>query len=160
MTGEEIVGMIHHIVGLLRRSAPHPDGKQSGQKPSHPCRTFRERGRILIRLERQDGLSQKELAELLSIRPQSLSELLRKLEQDGMIERRVNEKDRRSSLVYLTEQGRAHLGAIKAARARTADEFLSVLDEEEKAALAATLSKLIEARCRSEAGDEKEKERV
>ncbi len=98
--------------------------------------------RVLAALMMQDGTSQKDLAYLLGIRPQSLSEALAKLEESGMIERRHNEEDRRVVNVYLTDAGRDR--ALKAAedRKRSAADIFSVLTEEEKDQLSAILGKL------------------
>ena len=62
-------------------------------------------GRILSALRRMNSISQKELGFILDIRPQSLGELLQKLEQNGYIRRERSKTDRRSLIVELTEKG-------------------------------------------------------
>lgn len=62
-------------------------------------------GRILSTLFRMKSISQRELGRLLSIRPQSLGELLQKLEANGYIRRHRSETDKRSLIVELTERG-------------------------------------------------------
>ena len=66
----------------------------------------RGQGRILTALKKMSGVNQRELAFILDIRPQSLGELLQKLEQNGYITRRIDENDKRSLIVELTEKGR------------------------------------------------------
>ena len=51
-------------------------------------------GRILTALGRVNSVTQKELGFILSMRPQSLGELLQKLETNGYISRRVDRKRR------------------------------------------------------------------
>ena len=62
-------------------------------------------GRILSALRRTSSISQKELGLLLEIRPQSLGELLQKLESNGYIRRRRSTTDKRSLIVELTRKG-------------------------------------------------------
>lgn len=62
-------------------------------------------GRILSALKRMQSISQKELGYILDIRPQSLGELLQKLETNGYIARHRSPTDKRALIVELTEKG-------------------------------------------------------
>jgi len=62
-------------------------------------------GRILSALRRMQSISQKDLGFILDIRPQSLGELLHKLEVNGYITRYRSPKDKRALIVELTEKG-------------------------------------------------------
>ena len=62
-------------------------------------------GRILKALRRMQSVSQKELGFILDIRPQSLGELLQKLESNGYIQRHRSSTDKRALIVELTEKG-------------------------------------------------------
>ena len=62
-------------------------------------------GRILTALRRMNTVSQKELGFILDIRPQSLGELLQKLEANGYIKRYRSPTDKRALIVELTEKG-------------------------------------------------------
>ena len=62
-------------------------------------------GRILTALRRMNSISQKELGFILGMRPQSLGELLQKLESNGYIQRTRSTTDKRALIVELTEQG-------------------------------------------------------
>ena len=64
-------------------------------------------GRILTALRRMNSVSQKELGYILDIRPQSLGELLQKLESNGYIQRRHSPTDKRALIVELTKKGEA-----------------------------------------------------
>lgn len=98
--------------------------------------------RVLAVLMMQDGTSQKDLAYLLGIRPQSLSEALDKLEESKMVERRHNENDKRVVNVYLTEAGRSRAGKVAEDRKKNAADVFSVLSDEEKDQLASSLGKI------------------
>jgi MarR family transcriptional regulator, transcriptional regulator for hemolysin len=56
---------------------------------------------ILIWLERQPGMSQKELAEFLEVEPITVARLIDRLEARGMVERRHDPKDRRIWRLHL-----------------------------------------------------------
>ena len=68
---------------------------------------YRGQGRILSLLRLTPEISQNELANILDIRPQSLGELLAKLERRGYITRTPSTTDRRAMDIRLTEAGRA-----------------------------------------------------
>ena len=56
---------------------------------------------ILLRLDRQPGLSQKELAELLEVEPITVARLADRLEIRGLLERRPDPADRRIWRLHL-----------------------------------------------------------
>ena len=64
-------------------------------------------GRILSALHRMSSVSQKELGTFLKVRPQSLGEMLQKLEVNGYVERRRSAIDKRALIIDLTEKGEA-----------------------------------------------------
>src|SRR6185437_15960704 len=57
---------------------------------------------VLTRVEHEEGLSQTALAHALSTEPIVLVRLVDRLEAAGLIERRLNPRDRRVWLLYLT----------------------------------------------------------
>jgi MarR family transcriptional regulator, transcriptional regulator for hemolysin len=57
---------------------------------------------VLVRLDRSEGLKQSELAEMLDLQPISLTRLLDKLAECGLIERRADPVDRRAKRLFLT----------------------------------------------------------
>jgi MarR family transcriptional regulator for hemolysin len=61
---------------------------------------------VLIRLDRSEGLKQSELAEILDLQPISLTRLLDRLAENGLIERRADPNDRRANRLYLTPAAR------------------------------------------------------
>lgn len=100
-------------------------------------------GKVLVMLAENDGVSQKLLTEQSGIRPASLSELIIKLERNGLVERRRNEEDKRNRNVYLTDDGRALAETIKSRKDESADFLFDVLSEEEKETLTVLFDKLI-----------------
>jgi MarR family transcriptional regulator, transcriptional regulator for hemolysin len=61
---------------------------------------------VLARLDRSEGLKQSELAEILDLQPISLTRLLDKLCESGLIERRADPIDRRAKRLFLTPAAR------------------------------------------------------
>lgn len=60
-----------------------------------------------------EGLSQKEIAERLKIKPPTVNVSLKRMEHAGFIERRADERDQRVSRIYLSGQGRDIYGKMK-----------------------------------------------
>jgi len=61
---------------------------------------------VLFRLDRSEGLKQSELAELLDLQPITLTRLLDRLAENGLIERRPDPNDRRANRLFLTPAAR------------------------------------------------------
>src|SRR5690242_7286736 len=69
---------------------------------------------VLLRLDRSEGLKQSELAEILDLQPISLTRLLDRLSDNGLIERRPDPNDRRANRLYLTPAARPLLEQLAA----------------------------------------------
>ena len=98
--------------------------------------------RVLKRLEEIGHVHQRDLADQFEIRPASLSELLIKLEEKGLIERTRLEEDRRNIVVSLSEQGAQALQALQ--KKEPQKSLFEAVDEEEKQQLLGILRKLKE----------------
>jgi MarR family transcriptional regulator for hemolysin len=61
---------------------------------------------VLVRVDRSEGLNQSELAETLDLQPITLTRLLDKLCDSGLIERRPDPDDRRAKRLYLMPAAR------------------------------------------------------
>jgi MarR family transcriptional regulator for hemolysin len=64
---------------------------------------------VLARLDRFEGLKQSELADMLDLQPISLTRLLDRLSDCGLIERRSDPSDRRAKRLFLTPAARPML---------------------------------------------------
>jgi DNA-binding MarR family transcriptional regulator len=71
---------------------------------------------VLARVERSEGTKQNELAEQMEMQPITLTRLIDKLCDNGWIERRGDESDRRVNRLYLRKAGRALLGKLSGLR--------------------------------------------
>lgn len=79
--------------------------------------------KVLDYLKDHDGSNQRQLAYGCRIEPSSLTALLNRMEDTGLIERRKKDGNRRSYYIYMTEKGRN-------CQIRVAEEFQKL---EEKA---------------------------
>jgi DNA-binding MarR family transcriptional regulator len=61
---------------------------------------------LLFILNKHDGLSQKEIAEKLGIKPSTITVMLKRMESGNLVFRRQDSEDQRISRVYITEEGR------------------------------------------------------
>lgn len=83
---------------------------------------------VLMRLHRSEGLKQSELAEILDLQPISLTRLLDRLAENGLIERRDDPNDRRANRLYLTPAARPLLNQLAALGNEMMEEVLAGLD--------------------------------
>jgi DNA-binding MarR family transcriptional regulator len=87
-------------------------------RQAKPIGLTRAQWRVIVHLHRSDGLTQSELAHLLTVSKVSVGGLIDRLEQSGWLERRANEEDGRSNRIFLTKKGRAVDGEMIAAGVR------------------------------------------
>lgn len=88
----DLLFLLHDVARLLRVDADKR-ARQHGMT--------RAQWAILIWLERQPGLSQKELSEILEVEPITVARLIDRLEARGMVERRPDPRDRRIWRLHL-----------------------------------------------------------
>jgi len=93
----EILFVISDVGRLLRTYADYK-ARQFGMT--------RAQWAVLARLEAHEGLKQSELAEMLDIQPITLTRLVDRMCENGLIERRPDPDDRRAKRLYLTPAAR------------------------------------------------------
>ena len=71
---------------------------------------------VLAKVERTEGLKQSELAEQMEMQPITLTRLIDRLCDNGWIERRNDDTDRRVNRLYLREAARPLLGKLSGLR--------------------------------------------
>jgi DNA-binding MarR family transcriptional regulator len=74
-------------------------------------------GSILVPLFEEDGLRMGEIAARARLSKQTMTTMVRLLERDGLVERRVDPSDGRASLVFLTDRARDFRPTAEAALA-------------------------------------------
>jgi MarR family transcriptional regulator for hemolysin len=84
---------------------------------------------VLMRLERYEGLKQAELAEMLDIAPITLTRLIDRLCDNGLVERRNDPTDRRAKRLHLLPAARPMVERLKKLGDSMLSEVLAGLDQ-------------------------------
>ena len=100
------IGVSLNDVARMLRTFADQKGRQFG--------ISRAQWIVLMRLDRSEGLKQSELAEILDLQPISLTRLLDRLAENGLIERRPDPHDRRANRLYLMSAARPLLKQLAA----------------------------------------------
>jgi DNA-binding MarR family transcriptional regulator len=98
---------------------------------------------LLLACDAEEGMSQRELADVLGLDPSQVVLLVDELTGAGLVERRASGTDRRTKLVTATAAGRA----VREAAARDVDGALAAqlgdLSADERGQLQALLTRLV-----------------
>jgi MarR family transcriptional regulator, transcriptional regulator for hemolysin len=94
---------------------------------------------VLFRLERAQGLKQSELADLLEVQPITLTRLIDRLCDNGLIERRSDPNDRRAKRLFLTPAAKPVLERLTAVTEEMMARVLGGLDRPAREATVAAL---------------------
>lgn len=108
----------------------------------HDHRVHSGQGHLLSLIAENEGAKQSELAEILDMRPSSMTEMLVKLEQSGLIERRQDENDQRVMRIHMAEKGEKALKVSKAAILEMSGALFGSLTEEEQTQFLDIMEKL------------------
>jgi len=115
--------------------------RQEAGAPLSPSQTA-----ALATIERHGPLTPSELAERERVQRPTVTRVLARLEEAGLVERAADPQDRRSSLVSISAEGRALLKALRARKdaylARRIDA-LDVADREALERAAAILERML-----------------
>ena len=129
-TNENMLASLDRVMRLLRRG--HSNNSHGGRSVY----------RMLAIIQRHEGISTRELAERLDMRPSSLNEKLVDLEQDELIRRTRNEHDQRIFMIQLQAKGIEQLEAIKQERVAFNTKVAGILSETEAMELSKLATKL------------------
>jgi MarR family transcriptional regulator, transcriptional regulator for hemolysin len=129
----DLLFLLHDVARLLRVDA---------DKRARAHGMTRAQWAILIWLERQPGISQKELAELLEVEPITVARLVDRLEARGMVERRPDPRDRRIWRLHLSRPAFDVLQDIDQQRADMATMVTQGIDEETQTIMTEALSRM------------------
>jgi len=106
---------------------------------------------ILIRLlvaeksGNAEGINPTALSRFQNVKKNTISSLLRGLEESGYIERNMDPKDKRVFLIRITEQGRKMMETVGPQRLAMMNDLSSDLTDEEKTQLIFLLEKLLKS---------------
>jgi len=96
------------------------------------------------------GLTQRELARLMSSDPNTVASLLERMERAGYVERQPHERDRRAHRIKLLPKGRKTYEAARSIAVKLQSEVLAVLPENHRESFLENLVHVADA-CRDAA---------
>lgn len=99
---------------------------------------------VLFIVHHSGGIRMGDLAAKLHVAPRTVTDLVDGLERDGFLHRVPDPRDRRASLLELSEFAKKDFDRISAMRKAFVEEIFSPLSNAEKESLIALLSKLRE----------------
>jgi DNA-binding MarR family transcriptional regulator len=98
--GYQLIQLMH-IHRLLADRALNIIGVYAGQEM------------LLLHLAEHDAQRPTELAALMGVEPPTITRMIQRMENAGLVERRADPQDRRAALICLTEQGRSLIQPIQ-----------------------------------------------
>lgn len=105
---------------------------------------MRGQGRLLVLLQNNGPMTQKELIIRTGRKSPTLSEQLENMEKAGLILRKKDPDDRRNVCVELTESGQEAALRTKSGRSDYADELFAMLTDKQKQSLISELEQLVQ----------------
>lgn len=87
--------------------------------------------RFMLKVLKENGKPMKHYCDCLMISKPNLTTLTNKLIEDGLLERKTDEKDRRVINIYITNKGEEYLNAIRKKVKKDMLTRFSVLSDEE-----------------------------
>ncbi|GAB3703359.1 MarR family winged helix-turn-helix transcriptional regulator [Nocardiopsis oceani] len=102
----------------------------------------RARATALWEIARHGTVTQRQLADLLSVTPRNVTKLLDALQRDGFVSRTSDTDDRRAILVRLTAQGEESTASLKEQAAALADDLFGDVPPDELASFVHALDRV------------------
>jgi DNA-binding MarR family transcriptional regulator len=121
---ERNIGWLLHDVARLMRKRFEQNARELG--------LTRSQCQVLAHLSRNDGIQQGLLADILEVEPITLTRILDRLEEAGLVERRAHPKDRRIRLLSLTAAAHPLLAEIFAIGALTRGEAMEGIADDDR----------------------------
>jgi DNA-binding MarR family transcriptional regulator len=135
-SGTELAVVLEHLATLIRQVSTAGDLSAAASS-------------ALNRLGRGGPLRLTELAHAQGVSQPGMTQLVTRMEREGLVRRIANSDDRRGVVVEATDAGLDLVGRRRAERAVALQHMLDRLDPQDQAAIAAALpalARLVEAR--------------
>jgi DNA-binding MarR family transcriptional regulator len=131
-------------IGYLLKRLMHQFRHQVEERLRRGCDMSLAHLVTLDQLQQEPGIAGARLARRLLVTAQTMTGLLRRLEQEGAIERRPDPQNRRADRWYLLPAGQARLNAARTAGAPVMTNMLKLLDTREITELRGYLERCVE----------------
>jgi DNA-binding MarR family transcriptional regulator len=127
-TSSSTAALAHRLRPLLARAARRMRQEAGGLTPTLQA--------ALATVEHHGPLTPSELADRERIKRPTATRLLARLEAEGLVARAPDPHDGRSSLIALSEEGRALLGTVRSRKDAFLERRLRALDPADRETLA------------------------
>ena len=97
---------------------------------------------LLMELWDQDGRTQANLAAALGVEPPTVTKMLQRMENAGLVDRRPDKTDRRAIRVHLTPKGRRLKGKVDKLWVELQDRTVEGLSDRQQSSLRSLLNSL------------------
>lgn len=97
---------------------------------------------LLMELWDHDGRTQADLAASLGVEPPTVTKMLQRMEQGGLVDRRPDPTDRRAIRVHLSAKGKRLKGKVDALWVELQERTVAGLSERQQATLRSLLTSL------------------
>ena len=118
----------------------------------------RAQWKVLFRLSRTPGLRQVELADMLDVEPITLSRIIDRLQEAGLVERVADPADRRAWRLQVTDKAQPLIAKLRKLAEVLVDEAFAGITPDEVATMRINLHKirdnLIAAQCEAKAANQ------
>jgi MarR family transcriptional regulator, organic hydroperoxide resistance regulator len=104
----------------------------------------RSQAMVLCKLYVQDGMTQSEMAQQLSVQGATITDILQRMEEGGMVTRRRDLADNRLVRVYLTDAGREKERSIMEQFLKLESAVFAGFDESERVKLRQLLNRAMQ----------------
>jgi len=111
----------------------------------------RAQWKVLFRLSRTPGLRQVELADILDVEPITLSRIVDRLQEAGLVERVADPADRRAWRLQVTDKAQPLIAKLRTLAEQLCEEAFAGLNSAEIAAMRAKLTLIRENLCANQA---------
>ncbi|MFT8825518.1 MAG: MarR family transcriptional regulator [Liquorilactobacillus mali] len=113
-------------------------GQQASQRPNNSRRLLR------VLAETDNDLTAGAIADILAIRPASVTQIIKKLENNAYIQRVKDENDARIVRVRITSEGRKQLQVLDSKQTDFQTELFDIFDDDEREQFGNSLHRLNE----------------
>lgn len=103
---------LENAIGLIIKIASKSIEKTLDVELRKRCGLSSGQWKVIGALALRNGLSQKDLAEMVFVEGPTLVPILDRMEKDGLVQRRVDKQDRRNNLVFLTKKSELLIDSI------------------------------------------------
>lgn len=112
--------------------------------------------KVLVRLDRNEGISQARLAELADLDPMTIVRILDHMEAEGLLERKQDPSDRRARRLFLTPRAKPLLDEITRLSSLTREELFAGISRQERDEFLSVLGRIYQNSLALEAASARE----